>query len=205
MKYGFELEAFCREPIILGHEGKWILVPTGLPYDECGWLAEIRSEPHTNIIKAIALLQAERKIVEAMADKANCVLVFEPLTKIPRELKVAAARKHGKGLLKYKNIYGHETHKCRTDLATASLHVSFTNEVKFSYKDGKQPREYVHQGFIDHAKLIVGLDRAFKEEIKSAQRNPGFYEAKDDGRVEYRSLPNNIDLDKLAEVLERIK
>lgn len=196
IKLGFELEAFVLR------DGSPIIVPTHLPYDECGWLAEIRSEPHTGVRKAVHLLLAEKEAVEALAIKENCVLSYVPLLAIPRAMKVQAARKHGKGIISYQNIYGHETHKNSTNLATASLHVSFTNEQTFKYTDAKErPQTHTYNGFVDHAKLIVGLDKAFKDELKASKRNPGFYERKGDGRIEYRSLPNNVDLTKVAEVL----
>lgn len=213
MKIGFELEAFClreRENWEGGlgagpHPLDPILVPDGMPFDECGWLVEIRSEPHTDITKAIYLLKAEQELVEAQAKKANCVLSYVPLFEIPRDLKVQAARRNGKGLISYKNIYGHETHKNSTKLATASLHISFTNERTYTYFDKEnRKQEFKYPGFVDHAKIIVGLDKAFKTEINRAKRNPGFYEIKTDGRIEYRSLPNDVDLNKVNTVLSEL-
>lgn len=206
MKYGFELEMFCTRSIgVEPGNVEPCLVPDGLPYDECGWLIEVRSEPHSNIRKAIALFQAEIDSVKEKAAKANILTVTIPLMEIPRNLKVAAQRKHGKGLLTYRNIYGHETHRNSTKLATASIHVSFTNKIEWHYTNDKGlPRVHKYPGFVDHARLIIGLDRAFAAEIKAAKRNPGFYEVKGDGRVEYRSLPNNVDLEKLRKVLEAL-
>lgn len=210
MKFGFELELFCRTPLKDDKGGDVCLVPTDLPYDECGWLVEVRSEPHSDVRKAIALLNAELEAVTEQATKANIILVQQPLMEVPRALKVQAARKHGKGLINYRNIYGHETHHNSTKLQTASLHISFTNEVDWHYtahvNNSSKGESKVHKynGFVDHAKLIVGLDRAFAAEIKAAKRNPGFYEVKADGRIEYRSLPNNVDLNKVREVLEKL-
>ena len=218
MKFGFEVEFFCRTPIT-GDDpasGAYCLVPSSIPKDDCGWLAEVRSEPHQDIRKAIALLKAEISLVCRQASKAGVLVVQEPLGKIPRELIAKAARLSNKDAVRYQNIYDHETHRHRIDFAPAATHVSFTNEhvktfTKKTYTvDGKFIRaettteEFKYQGFIDHAKLIVGLDRAFAAEIKAAQRNPGFYEVKSDGRIEYRSLPNNVDFEKLGDVLETL-
>jgi hypothetical protein len=226
MKFGFELEFFCEkvDPNWDGvlTEGQIdspmvpCLVPSGLPLDECGWLVEVRSEPHSDIRKAFALLDAEVESVKEQAKKKGIRLIQRPLYEIPRALKVEAARLHTKGLIRYQNIYGHETHRCPTKLATASLHISFTNERVKTFQresftvDGKYIRtskyteEFRYQGFVDHAKIFVGLDVAFAKEIRAAQRNPGFYEVKHDGRIEYRSLPNDIDLNKVREVLEKL-
>lgn len=223
-KFGFELELFCfrEDPAFKPELGAGpapripCLVPNSLPMDECGWLVEVRSEPHSDLRKAIALLETELEAVEYEARKANIYLLREPLYEIPRDLKVKAARQHTKGLISYKNIYGHETHRCSTKFATASLHISITNEnVKTFTKpdwriEGKfivksnSTEEFRYQGFIDHAKLIVGLDKAFAGEIKAAQRNPGFYEIKSDGRIEYRSLPNTVDMEKVHIELEKL-
>jgi hypothetical protein len=226
MKFGFELELFC-EKVDPSWDGTLTdgmldspmvpcLVPSGLPYDECGWLVEVRSEPHTDIRKAIALLNAELELVQQQAKAKGIRLIRKPLYEIPRDLKVQAARLHTKGLIRYQNIYGYETHRCPTRLQTASLHISFTNEREKTFRktdwsiDGKFIRKtettetFRYQGFIDHAKIFVGLDTAFAKEIRAAQRNPGFYERKDDGRIEYRSLPNDVDLEKVRTVLEKL-
>ncbi len=198
MKFGFELEAFCIK------EGKPVLVPVGLPLDECGWLAEIRSEPHNDLLKAAYLLNAERAIVEAQTQKLDIQLLYKPLYEIPRDLKVEATRRSGKGQIKFRNIYGYQTHKNPTNLQTASLHVSFTNEQEGSYQVGKEWKKYAYPGFVDHAKIIVGMDKAFKDELRAAKRNPGFYERKYDGRIEYRSLPNDVSLTKVVGVLTKL-
>lgn len=201
MKYGFELEFFLRDLT-----GVPVLVPDGLPYDECGWLVEVRSEPHEDITKAIYLLKAAQDDVERLVLKKNLTPTYLPLFEIPRDLKVQAARRYGKGILNYRNLYGFETHRNSTKLATASLHISFTAERTFTYQDTKErDRTFKYPGFVDHAKLITGLDWAFKEEIRVAKRNPGFYEIKSDGRIEYRSLPNDVSLEKVRETLEALK
>lgn len=204
MKIGFELELFCLK------DGKPVLVPYALPKDECGWLVEVRSDPHADVRKAIALFKAEIDEVYRKAKKEDVELLRVPLYEVPRDLKVQAARAYTKGLLRYQNIYGHETHKNLAKYATAAIHISFTEERTFSYRttglckecSRSESKEFKYQGFIDHAKLIVGLDTAFKKEITKAKRNPGFYEVKSDGRIEYRSLPNDVDLDKVGDVLE---
>ncbi len=200
LKFGFEVESFCLR------DDKPILVPSGLPFDECGWLVEARSEPHHNVRKAIYLLKAELEQVDLDAKKQGVTLAYTPYMEISRALRVEAARNFKKGRLAFKNVYGHATHRCSTRFATAALHVSVTNEQEFGYydKDNKyQTRKY--PGFVDHAALIALLDKSFKQEIAAAKRNPGFYEVKVDGRIEYRSLPNNVDLDKLCKVLQEFR
>ena len=220
MKIGFEVEAFCMK------NNQLSLVPDELPHDECGWLVEVRSEPHTDIEKAFALLKVELRQVKKKAQRLGYKLSYVPLMEVTRTLRVAAAREFGKGLIEYRNVYGHQTHRCSTKFGTASLHISFTNEKKFHYYSNEndndnenfkgrllswlgvlnpwRSQQFKYQGFIDYARIVVGLDRAFKAEIAAARRNPGFYEVKGDGRIEYRSLPNNVNLDKLEIELSRL-
>lgn len=212
MKIGFELELFCQK--VVGDGVEPCLVPAGLPYDECGWLVEVRSEPHTEVRKAIALFKSDITDIFEKAKRYGVQLAQVPLMEVPRDLKVQAARRFSKGKIKYRNVYGYETHRNKTSLQTASIHVSFTNQQEVIYNTfNERPgdntlhrteRKFVYPGFVDHARIIVGLDRAFATEIRAAKRNPGFYEVKPDGRIEYRSLPNDIDLGKLQMVLEEV-
>jgi hypothetical protein len=52
--------------------------------------------------------------------------------------------------------------------------------------------------------MIMSFDNTFKDEIRKSGRNPGFYEVKGDGRIEYRSLPNNVDMGKVEMVLRQV-
>lgn len=56
----------------------------------------------------------------------------------------------------------------------------------------------------DYITIFKKLDEAFAEEIKEAKRLPGFYEIKSDGRIEYRSLPSNVSLFKVIDVINSI-
>lgn len=199
IKYGFELEAFCLDFL-----GKPILVPSGLPLDECGWLVEVRSEPHADLGKAMCLLNYEVEQVKKQAIAKAVALEFNPTRDIPRDLKVQARRIHSKGMLKYRNLYGFENH--RTKLATASLHISVSNQFEVTrYTSKGEAFKTFETKFLDHARLIAYLDRAFKQEIREAGRNPGFYEVKPDNRIEYRSLPNNVDLGKVQSELAKLR
>lgn len=197
MKFGFEMELFLVNG---AGEPQMVPVNSGLPYDECGWLVEVRSEPHTNIDKAMALFQFEIEKVKQQVRNAGFFVEQVPFKEVPRNLKVQAARNYSKGRIAYQNLYGHETHRNGTKLQTAAVHVSVTNRYEFKHDKGV----FTYAGFVDHAKFIVKMDNAFREEIRQTRRNPGFYEVKPDGRIEYRSLPNDIALPKLAATLKEI-
>ena len=89
---------------------------------------------------------------------------------------------------------------------TAGIHLSVTDEqteTVMSYdRDGGQNNKTVsHNVLWDFSSLFRLLDKMFVNEIKDSKRNPGFYELKYDGRIEYRSLPTNIDYGKLIDVV----
>ena len=81
---------------------------------------------------------------------------------------------------------------------------------RFKYRLGavvvkrKGMTQIVLQNF-DWVKLFTHLDDCFSKEIEESGRNPGFYEVKFDGRVEYRSLPSNINLKKVISVIQSFK
>lgn len=74
-------------------------------------------------------------------------------------------------------------------------------EVSDEVETSTKTIEYVVNKFIDVPKVIMILDKEFKDEIAKAKRLPSAYEVKPHG-FEYRSLPNNVDIDKLLYVLD---
>jgi len=182
------------------------LTNLGLPCDECGWLVEARGGPHVSIIDAVFSLKSSIYKIERTlaainaklpADEPPYVLSDEPVMKIDRAVKVKCARTFAKGLISYQNLHGYESHRNAVSEGTAGVHVSFTKS-QAVFHDKKR---YEYHCNFDWPQIFMKLDKAFAEEIKASKRRPGFYELKTDGRVEYRSLPANVDLDKLINVL----
>jgi hypothetical protein len=206
-KIGLEKEFFC-----LNEENEVCLVPANLPKDDCGWLVEARGDPFKDIIEAIFSLKAScYRIEQAMADynarlrhPENSILHISdaPLMRVYRETRIEAQRRNEKGRIKYNNLYGHKSHRHTLAEATAGLHIHFSNEKK--YYSGPDKSERTYNANFDWPFIFTTLDREFADEIKAAKRHPGFYEIKQDGRVEYRSLPSNANLDKLIDVLNKV-
>ena len=177
-----------------------------IPYDECGWLVEARGEPNASIIDAVFSLKAAVYKIERAVARLNAkvnvafpyVLSDEPIMKVDRATKLKCSRHFAKGVIKYQNLHGYESHRNSLSEATAGVHVSFTEERSYCESD-KSICCYTVK--FDWPQIFIKLDKAFAEEIKAAKRRPGFYELKPDGRVEYRSLPSNVNLDKLIDVL----
>ena len=195
MKYGLEKEFF-----VLDKNKKPIVVPDYLPADECGLLAEARGKPFHDITDAVFSLKSEIHKLRKIAKKHNLTLCDKPIMKISDEVMLEARRKYEKGLIKYSNLYGHLKHRNKPNETVAGVHISFTQPM--TERCGKTTIEY--NTLFDFVSIFKKLDEKFKEEIKSAKRNPGFYEIKCDGRVEYRSLPSNVNLMKVIDVINSL-
>jgi hypothetical protein len=203
IKYGLEKEYFVFKPEDLVNP---VVCPGSLNPDGCGFLAEARGEPFTNPINAVYSLLADEHRLQGVAIKLGLVLVAMPIFKVSKTVRTAAGRIYQKGLTKYQNLYGYENHKNVGLEHTAGVHVSVTDGAILSYVNkNDQLVERKYNANFDWPRLFTGMDRTFKLDIKEAKRLPGFYELKDDGRVEYRSLPNNVDLMRLADYLHAFR
>jgi hypothetical protein len=211
VKYGLEQEFFVAKRVL---DGQLIYVgglDATLTPDECGFLAEARGQPYGTIREAVFSLMADVYRLEQAANKLGLELVEVPNATVPEAEILKSRRQFSKGVLSYQNLYGHEAHR-NGRKKTAGIHISFTKPKVFTYsvKDGANPDEedryterFEYQPLWDFVQVFRKLDKAFEKEIKEARRNPGFYELKPDGRIEYRSLPNNVDLKKIIDVIEQ--
>lgn len=196
MTYGLEKEFFIKDAA-----GEYIMVPLSskycISYDDSGLLAEARGNPQNSIIDAVYSLKAAEDKLKRQAVIANVFLDDSPIAKLPKKLKIQAARQFAKGLISYQNIYGYDSHANSLAESTAGVHISFTNSKSYVNNN----TTYYYNSMFDWLPIFKKLDKAFAQEIKEAKRRPGFYEIKNDGRIEYRSLPSNVDLDKVIDVL----
>lgn len=203
LKLGLEKEFFVKN-----NEGQFILPePIGLSYDECGYLCEARGAPATDVITAVFNLKSEEYRLRAKAASRNAVLDDSPVVSLPKNLLLEGRRRYAKGVISYRNFKGFAAHRNSVKEQIAGVHVSLTSYTTITqcdYKGKNVQSVEVYRNF-DWMSIFWRLDKAFAAEIKTAKRNPGFYEMKADGRVEYRSLPANVDLDKLTTVLLDIR
>ncbi len=203
---GLEKEYFLVNEDCCAEQQEPVVIPTDshLSYDDCGWLIEARGKPYHDVTEAIfSLLADESRIKDTLAiynrrRTESYALSFANTMTVSKAIRIKALRTYQKGLIKYQNLYGHEHHAHKGDDCGAGVHISFTHPREITLEKGST---IVNQNF-DWARLFLGLDEAFKDEIKAAHRLPGFYELKYDGRIEYRSLPSDIDLHRVKEVLE---
>lgn len=215
-QYGFECEYWVMP--LGGEETAPILVPQSIPSDECGYLAEVRAEPHKDPLTAAYLMLAEEDRLQYKARNftvGQCILVKNGATRqLSDEFKRQALRQRGKQEYPQGrgNIYGKD-YSPKDKLSRAGLHVHFSNseEVRWT-SEGVACKECGHRHKSefsrtvpqqqDIAKIVRTLDEAFKEQIKAAKRIPGFYELKPHG-FEYRSLPADVNPVLVARVIEK--
>ena len=198
LKIGLEKEFFVLTP-----EGRPVVVPESVPHDDCGLFAEARGEPSTSVVDAVYSLRADvHRLTQAVSGCGKTLMLVDaPFMKIDRATRLEASRKYTKGLTKYQNIYHYSDHRNSVAEETAGIHISFTNSRTVRQEHGCETT--VNQMF-DWLSIFKELDKAFAAEIKGTKRNPGFYELKNDGRIEYRSLPANVSLEKVIVVLQQI-
>ena len=211
-KIGFEREYF----VMRQDKTAVAVVPSALPHDDCGWLFESRGSPcqsHTGVLDALyALKLADAKLSrQVAAHNERCKTIVDAVKLsvgirscmvVPRAVRDEARRTFTKGLVTDRNLYGHTAHRNRVTEGLAGLHVSLTHPR--TWTDQQSKVEYVINQVWDFASFIEQMDKAFAEEIKAAKRRPGFYDVHPDGRFEYRSLPNNVNEDKLEDVIAGI-
>ena len=186
MQFGIELEHFYLV------EGQVAKVPPTIPHDDCGWLVEYRGLPYDSPFEAVGSVLAAKKRIKL---PEGAELGTENFMRVPRSVKLACRREYVKGIINYQNLYD----RAPSRLDHAGVHVSFTSPYIRRLKSG----EIRINQMWDFSTLFRALDKEFRDEIRAARRVPGFYELKYDGRIEYRSLPQSVDLWKVAEFLSK--
>jgi hypothetical protein len=97
----------------------------------------------------------------------------------------------------WENMHGAGASKKNETHLSAGMHISFTKPQAFHYTDSeKRTQVYNFNQTFDYPKLFRAIEKEFGKEIDASERVRGFYELKGDGRVEYRSLPTTLILDK---------
>ena len=196
MRFGIEIELFLVKGGVVAYPNYM------LPKDGDGLLVEARGTPHSCPHQAIhsALAEIDRLRAEAKKGKLGTLKLWNHLD-LEEKFISEHRRTHGKDPSNVFNMRGlHYPHGER--IYRAGLHVHFSEPSHTIKEKGGRDYQVFDQANIPH--IINTLDREFAQEIEEAHRLPGFYELKPYG-FEYRSLPNNVNLKKLVEVLEELK
>ena len=178
-RVGFECEYFVLD------ESDKLVLPKGVPIDECGYLTEARGVPHGDSFEAaFSMLAATARIKRDLAIEKMKLLMSECTIVLPAGLKQEASRNFGKGPVPATrgNLYG-LSYAPGDKWDRAGLHVHFSNRDR------------------EMAKIVLALDAKFIKQIREARRLRGFYEWKSHG-FEYRSLPSTINVEEVAEFIQ---
>lgn len=178
----------------------------GFPFDEFGFLVELRTKPH---ITEQLLIEDFNNQLEKLQSKAlllDCVLSDEPRRLIDKlfikDLSVRYQYSKLKDLTA--NVYAGTKKSHATgidgDYGTAGVHVHFSRHIKTR-------NDYVRIQ-LPIFEIVTQMDIAFAEIIQKAERNFGEFEIKPYG-FEYRSLPANAPIEEIIkktfEILQNVK
>lgn len=219
MKYGIEYEFFVfndkNEPVPA------YLATSNL--DGNPVIGELRTKIHDSIVDCIfelkKLIYLERSLLKlknfSIHDQ-HFIKVSDEFLKKLRKDKTYVNTKELEVLEELSISSGKTGKMLPRGTYKASLQINFSENKVFNffeyekvivedkYKYAKSITAKMHSEVFDYVSILKKLDKAFAEEIKSTQRVSGVYAIKSGelgNRVEYRSLPNTISLDKLLEVL----
>lgn len=197
-KYGFELEGFCTTST-----GAVIIPPKNYPTDGFPGLVEIRTQGGDDIEKQyFKLLSGVSKYLDVHFGRHEHVFT-------PKEKVLLRARHSDKGELSISNVYGKDPRHLG-DRTLASFQINISNLLRGKnaiVRDGRLVTEPAQYGLFDFVPIVKRLDEEFANEIRAANRQPGFYAIKEEVRLEYRSLPNsvaNLNIYDAAALIKRI-
>lgn len=161
----------------------------GFPYDEMGFLVEIRSYPSENFYPILSSIQEAETLFRLRANELGMELIDAPFLEATDEFiqYISTKYKHNELPCLTKNIYGtklsHHTGIIGNKL-TSGIHVHFSSRI--GTKILKLPIK----------EIVKKMDEKFKLEIEKYGRLKGEWEPKAHG-FEYRSLPCNTDIHKI--------
>ena len=163
------------------------------PYDEYGFLVELRTKACTNPKSLLRSFNRQLRLLNVKAKMLAFRLSDKPNMFSPPYLISYLSSKYNYGSLEDLTANIHVGIKCShatgisSDYLTAGLHVHFSRHDKF----GKRIQLPIYD-------IVKRLDWAFKSDIMKADRILGEYEIKPHG-FEYRSLPANTPIEKVIE------
>lgn len=182
-KIGIEREFFLLKNGVMVEPALY-----GFPFDEFGFLVEIRTQPHDNLTELLTEYQELHMEMLELAKKQGLELVLVHKMKVNKVFIDYLSKKYSytKLLDTTANIYPNTASSHATGLdggyGTAGLHIHFSRYTE----DGRR----VQLPFVE---IVKEFDERFAKIINMAGRNEGEFEIKFHG-FEYRSLPADITL-----------
>ena len=181
MRYGLEVESF-----VVNENEEVVIPPTNLPVDEFPLIIEARGRPRRNIREAVYSVLAERERIKNRLKGTG--LHLSSRSTFPKDQELYHELMKGRTITKsidWSNMYGELPDR---NTWYAGIHVSFTDERSMTV--GNETRTY--NGMWNFMELFIRLEKEFEKDITGADRVPGMYELKGNGRIEYRSLPVHL-------------
>jgi hypothetical protein len=208
--FGIELEFFVDD-------SKGNLVPAykaGITTDGNPIIGEIRTNVHTDIVSAIFELKKLIFVTQKKLLKKDYHMVIIPSIEVPdtflKNIRKSEEYREFLGKKEYSDIlciYGEEnTSLLPNNKFVASLQLNISSNKTLSIANPAADYPYISKvisELFDYRKIILELDELFKADIERTNRNEGIYSIKEGEkgkRIEYRSLPNDIDFMKLLEI-----
>lgn len=221
INYGIELEFFVlnqKDEVIPAYK-----VTSNI--DGNPIIGELRTKVHNNIIDCVfelkKLIFLEKQKIELKGfkiDFSNTKILKDDLLVEMRKTKEYIDKKENT-VLEELSVYdkGNVGKMLPKGVYKASLQLNISNnkeisyleytkitiEDKFKYESKNCSKSY--SSVFDFPKLICKLDKTFQNNINDSKRVKGVYAIKEGelgDRIEYRSLPNDIDLDLLIKTLK---
>lgn len=196
--FGFEIEGFYQS------DGKVQLPPKNYPTDSFPGLVEFRTSGGLPLAHALA----DVKVFKYHKDYTgvNTTLHEHVFTSQERlELRNRSGQVKTPAL--YTNLYGRKP-RALGNKTLASFQINVSLQTRSAYVDSKGVSHSAAYSLFDFVPIVRALDKLFEEDIKKANRTPGWYSIKDRTRLEYRSLPNFVyghsDMGTLYEKLSKI-
>jgi len=185
-----------REYFLLDSSGN-IVEPAlfGFPFDEFGFLVEMRTLPYTSPLALLENLNQLIKAHKAQAEALGLKLHAFHRHPIPKEfIEYLSKKYHYDSLFDFTaninvgTIGSHATGLEESGeyyIGTAGIHIHFSRKTE----DGRRVQLPIY-------KIVSKMDAKFIEIIRKTRRKLGEYEVKAHG-FEYRSLPTNADIEKV--------
>jgi hypothetical protein len=185
LKLGLEVEFFGFQ------KGKPLdMRKNDIPCDNFSILAEARGNPFDSAYQAVYSAMGEIQKIKDLMKSKKIRPVFNDFLEKDAHVKylISEMLPYTKGRLRSRNFVESVKEKS-DDVITAGLHISFTNPIVVVNKNNYP--ETVNELF-DFLELFKRIEDEFYREIADSGRAFGQYEVKNDGRVEYRSLPATL-------------
>jgi hypothetical protein len=223
MNYGIELEFFVVDMADINKPIPAYKSTNNI--DGNPILGEIRTKIHDNICDCVFELKKllYREETQLIDNKRLLRLAsemrFDKDTLLSLRKDALYSYRKEMEVLEEKSIYpnGKTGKFLPRDLCKASLQINFSEnkditypeyekvQVEDKYKYVSSTRKKSYSGLFDYVSIIAKLDKYFANDIAEAGRVKGVYAIKSGelgDRIEYRSLPNTVNLDSLMAFLK---